>query len=112
MKKLLTVLIIIIIIVAIIWIVLFVNKGRIVNYALDKSFGVMELQIDKNLPSTISQDELHGLFEDVKTKVINKTADKDKLNELAQTFKKDMKDGKLDSLEVTHLVVLLKEAAK
>lgn len=103
MKKFLTFLIVLIIVIAIIWIVLFVNKGRIIKFTMEKGMQVMHAEIIKELPST-QKAHVDSLFSILDSRVKENSLDPEEIKKLASSFKEYMKDRKIDSREATSLI--------
>ena len=89
-------------------ILIYTNRARIANFVFQKTFDTMETAVVENLPASVSQDSLHTLFNNVRNKVKTGKIDKQKFNHLIFTFQTDIKDKKLDSLEVVGIIDSLK----
>ncbi len=104
MKKFLTFLIVLIIVVAIIWVVLFVNRGRILRFAMEKGMERMQAALQRDLPSSISKAHVDSLFAILNARLKDGSLKPDDINSPTVLFKKYMKDGMIDSVEATLLV--------
>ena len=112
MKKLLTFLIILLIVIAVIWTLIYVNKGRIVNFAIDKLVTQMQASINRELPKTISKEQVNKLISTFAEKLKEGTLNQDKLKDITDYYKESLRDGKIDSLETIQLIKKLEESIK
>jgi len=112
MKKFLTFLIILIIVIAVIWTVIYINKGRIMNFAIDKLVTQMQASINRELPKTISKEQVNTLISTFAEKLKEDTVNKEKLKDVTDYYKESLRDGKIDSLEVIQLIKKLEESIK
>jgi len=112
MKKFLTFLIILIIVIAVIWTVIYINKGRIMNFAIDKLVTQMQASINRELPKTISKEQVNTLISTFAEKLKEGTVNKEKLKDVTDYYKESLRDGKIDSLEVIKLIKKLEESIK
>ena len=112
MKKLLTFLIILIIVIAVIWTVIYINKGRIMNFAIDKLVTQMQASINRELPKTISKEKVNKLISTFAEKLKEGTLNQDKLKDITDYYKESLRDGKIDSLETIQLIKKLEESIK
>jgi hypothetical protein len=104
--------IILIIIAAIIIIgagLLWINKDKIINFAVKKGVEVMENAVVSSLPVSVSQDSVRVLFKKTMDKITASEISGEDLRELLTTFQQSMQDKKLDSLEVNTILQGLKK---
>jgi len=90
-------------------ILIYANRGRIANFVFQKTFETMETAVIKDLPGSVSQDSVRTLFSNVRDKVKTGEVDRQKFQHLILTFQTDLKDKKLDSLEVVGIIDSLKK---
>ncbi len=109
MKKfLITVGIVVAVIIVVGAVLIYANRGKITNFVFQKTFETMESAVMKDLPASVPQDSVHTLFSNVRSKIKTGEVDKQKFQRLIFTFQNDLKDKKLDSLEVVGIIDSLK----
>lgn len=84
------------------------NRKKIVDLMFEKSFVLMEQTVVKNLPQTVSKDNVRAMFKTVEGKIKSGNVDQKELQGFYKTFQAGFKDQKLDSLEVERLLEDLK----
>ena len=107
--------IILIIIAAVILIgagLLWINKDKIIHFAMQKSFEAMEKAVVTNLPVSVSKDSVRVLFDRTMDKIKSREIDGEDLRDLLMTFQAGMSDRSLDSLEVSDILKGLKKITK
>lgn len=107
--------IILIIIAAVILIgagLLWINKDKIIRFAMEKSFEAMEKAVVTNLPVSVSQDSVRVLFSRTMDKIKSREIKGEDLRDLLMTFQSGMSDRSLDSLEVADILKGIKEIAQ
>jgi hypothetical protein len=112
MKKGCIILIIIAVIIVIGAALLWINKDKIINFAMEKSFEAMEKAVVTNLPVSVSQDSARVLFDRTFEKIKSREIDSQGLRDLMLKFQSGMRDRKLDSLEVSDILQDLKKITK
>ncbi len=103
---------VIIFIVIIALIFLYTNRGRIVNWAVEKSFGTMEKTVMDNRPRSIPPDSISTLFDRAEASLKSGEADQEKMQVLIDDFRNSLEDKELDSLEVHNILKNLEAIGK
>ena len=113
MKKFFLIAAIVIIVIILIGVVyVYINKDKIINYAVDSAVTSMETKICSNLPASMSQDSVKALFDETLLKIKDGTIDKQKLQGIILSFRDASKDKHLDSLEVSKIIQEVKDLSK
>jgi len=109
MKKGCIVLIIIAVVILIGLGLLWINKDKIIKFAVKKGVEVMEDAVVSNLPVSVPEDSVRVLFQKAMDKIKTSEISADELRKILTTFQSGMQDKNLDSLEVTNILKDLKK---
>jgi len=104
MKKFITFLIVLLIVVAVIWVILFVNKDRILKYTIEKGISGVHENILKGLPASVEKSHIDSLFMLARKRLEDGSLKVEDLSSFTSTFREYYTDGRLDSIEVETLV--------
>jgi len=87
----------------------YINKDKILNYAVDTAVTTMESKVISSLPASMSQDSVKAVFDNTLSKIKDGTIDKQELQGIILSFRNASKDNKLDSLEITEIIQKMKD---
>lgn len=90
-------------------VLIYSNKDKLVNFAIEKGFGAAETAILENLPQSVSEDEVKSLFNKSVEKIKSGNFDKQKMQGIVLYFQDAFQDKKLEQSEVDHLLDELKQ---
>lgn len=107
-KGCLITIVVIIVLAAIAAYVLYANRAKLFEKAMDK----MEEQILTNLPLDYDQAEVRNTFDDFVVGVKDGTVDKEETKEIAGILQAVMADKKLETHEVDQLMEAMREAIR
>ncbi|MBD3179863.1 MAG: hypothetical protein GF417_09805 [Candidatus Latescibacteria bacterium] len=113
MKKGLSIAALVIIVVVIIgFILIMVNKDRLVNMAVTRAVDSIETATLKSDQLPISKEQAEALFDRTRQKIKAGEMSQEKARELINRFREFYDDKKLDSEEIQKLIDTLESAAK
>jgi len=105
MKKFLIIAAIVVVVVIIALVIIFATKGKqLMDLAIDKGFGTMELMMLAKRPVSVSEDSIRTIIDEVKDKIISGEADPQTVRAIMMKFQGYLDDKQLDSLEVMSML--------
>jgi len=91
---------------------LYSKRTKLANIMLEKSLPRVEELLIKELPASVSKEQVHHEFEKFITNLRSGQVDSLEMKKLFSTFTKAMRDNKMDSLEVKELLEVLHHLGK
>lgn len=82
----------------------YTNKDKIAMAAMNKMFEMVQQEVVKSKPESMSEERITSAFEGAKASIMAGQVDEQKLQSVAQRLQMNMQDKVLDSTEVVQIV--------
>ena len=91
---------------------LYSNRAKLANIILEKSLPRVEELLTKELPASVSKEQVHQDFDQFIAKLRSGQVDTLEMKKLLTTFTRAMRDDKMDSLEAKALLEILHDLSQ
>ncbi len=82
----------------------YTQKDKLANLAVEKGFTAMEDRVMLSLPESVSRESAGAIFSKTLEKIKSGAASQKEIQGVFMAFQSGMRDGSLDSLEVANLL--------